>query len=303
MTNDFALLDNISVTYYYGGFSVVDENITPMSEARDFPSPDISLFSKIYLITEGSYEAVFNGMPRTVKAGDFLLLPSGVEFKFGDSFKKFKQYWAHFNIPFLDDKKSDFLASFQTEYLYHVSSRADMKELQKIFNRLISAGNKDTLIAKFTTKAYLMYLVAYCLNSLKATDITSSASFVKSVTNYIYNNIQEHITLTDLADHFNMTKEHFIRTFKKETGLTPVQFILNKKFEIVRGLLNNTTLPISNIMFNVGFMDASSFSRAFKKYAGCSPSEYREKTPSSQSFEEEKARLKNSDPEEQDKSK
>ena len=172
-------------------------------------------------------------------------------------------------------------------------------ELQKIFNRLISAGNKDTLIAKFTTKAYLMYLVAYCLNSLKATDITSSASFVKSVTNYIYNNIQEHITLTDLADHFNMTKEHFIRTFKKETGLTPVQFILNKKFEIVRGLLNNTTLPISNIMFNVGFMDASSFSRAFKKYAGCSPSEYREKTPSSQSFEEEKARLKNSDPEEQ----
>ena len=286
MTNDFALLDNISVTYYYGGFSVVDENVIPMSEARDFPSPDISLFSKIYLITEGSYEAVLNGTAQTLKAGDFLLLPSGVEFKFGDSCKKFKQYWAHFNIPFLNDKKSDFLASFQSKYLYHVNNRADMKELQRIFNQMISAGNQDTLIAKFTTKAYLMYLVAYCLNSLKATDITSSASFVKSVTNYIYNN-------------FNMTKEHFIRTFKKETGLTPVQFILNKKFEIVRGLLNNTTLPINNIMFNVGFMDASSFSRAFKKYAGCSPSEYREKTPSSQSFEEEKARLKNSDPEEQ----
>ena len=57
----------------------------------------------------------------------------------------------------------------------------------------------------------------------------------------------------------------------------PLQFIVNKKMEIVRGLLGKTNLPIKEIMTKVGFLDSTSFYRTFKKYAGLSPTEYRNK--------------------------
>ncbi len=47
--------------------------------------------------------------------------------------------------------------------------------------------------------------------------------------------------------------------------------------EIVRGLLGKTNLPIKEIMTKVGFLDSTSFYRTFKKYAGLSPTEYRNK--------------------------
>ena len=278
MKNDFILLQNIDVTYYYGGFAKVDESVLPMSEQRDFPSPAVSLFSKLYLVTEGHYKAVLNGKPCTVKAGDLILIPSGVVFQFdGAPCKKFKQYWVHFNMS-VASKNTDFLMGFQTDYMFNVKPKSELKNICSLFDELNAAAADNSQLSKFTTKAILMFLISYCLKRLHAVDKSSNASIVKLVNAYVYNNLQERITVAELAEHFNIGEPYFIRLFKKETGLTPLQYIINKKFEIVRGLLDNTNLPIHNIMYQVGFIDANSFSRAFKKYAGCSPSEYREKS-------------------------
>ena len=72
-----------------------------------------------------------------------------------------------------------------------------------------------------------------------------------------------------------MSKDHFIRVFKRETGETPNAYIAHRKQEKAELLLVTTDLPIKNIADTLGFEDHSYFNKLFKKLAGITPQQYR----------------------------
>jgi AraC-like DNA-binding protein len=72
-----------------------------------------------------------------------------------------------------------------------------------------------------------------------------------------------------------ISKDHFIRLFKKETGMTPVQYISQKKIEKAQLLLVTEEMPIKEIAFLLSYEDHSYFNRLFKKITGETPQEYR----------------------------
>ena len=65
--------------------------------------------------------------------------------------------------------------------------------------------------------------------------------------------------------------------FKEETGMTLTDFILKEKTEEAKRLLRYTDKTLPAISAYLGFSSQSHFSRVFRKYAECSPSEYRKK--------------------------
>ena len=92
---------------------------------------------------------------------------------------------------------------------------------------------------------------------------------------YIRKHLNEAIELEKLAEISCLSKDHFIRLFKKELGTTPLQYINQKKIEKAQLLLITEELAVKEIAFQLAFEDYSYFNRLFKKIAGVTPQEYR----------------------------
>jgi len=68
---------------------------------------------------------------------------------------------------------------------------------------------------------------------------------------------------------------YFTRKFKKETGMTPHQFLLSTRISAAKYNLSNTSMTISEIAYSCGFDDESAFCYCFRKREGVTPNEFR----------------------------
>lgn len=92
---------------------------------------------------------------------------------------------------------------------------------------------------------------------------------------YIRKHLNEAIELEKLSEISCLSKDHFIRLFKKELGTTPLQYINQKKIEKAQLLLITEDIAVKEIAFQLAFDDYSYFNRLFKKTTGVTPQEYR----------------------------
>jgi AraC family transcriptional regulator len=93
---------------------------------------------------------------------------------------------------------------------------------------------------------------------------------------YIHANIGAKIDLQDLAETSCLSKFHFLRLFKLAYGLSPYQFIQDLRLEKARILLSQTSVPVADLAYSLGFVNPQSFSRLFFQRLGLYPSKYRE---------------------------
>jgi YesN/AraC family two-component response regulator len=98
---------------------------------------------------------------------------------------------------------------------------------------------------------------------------------IRNVIVYIDENIYEKIEIEELAQLTRWKKHHFIRTFDREIGVTPYQYILKKKIDIAKSLIKETNQPINEIAFDLGFINYSNFSYTFKKFCNTTPENFR----------------------------
>ena len=85
------------------------------------------------------------------------------------------------------------------------------------------------------------------------------------------------VNLQEVADLANMSKEAFCRFFKERTGKTLTEFLSQVRIHHACQLLQETDLSVSQIAYQSGFQNLSYFNRAFKKFRGETPKEFREK--------------------------
>lgn len=79
--------------------------------------------------------------------------------------------------------------------------------------------------------------------------------------------------MTEVAKMSNMSEFHFFRSFKQAFGITPYRYLLNNRLEHSKKLLQ-INLPVKGIATTCGFADIFSYSKAFKKAFGTSPTGY-----------------------------
>ncbi|WP_137167157.1 GlxA family transcriptional regulator [Salinimonas lutimaris] len=100
-------------------------------------------------------------------------------------------------------------------------------------------------------------------------------SLIHSIQNFLNQDIQSLPGVDELATRFNLTSRTLNRRFRNATGFTPGQYIQQLKVDQARKLLETKNYTMDQILSEIGYEDASSFSRLFKRKTGCSPSEYR----------------------------
>lgn len=92
---------------------------------------------------------------------------------------------------------------------------------------------------------------------------------------YLHANLNQDFSLTVLADIVGLSKYHFIRVFKKETGKTPHHYYIDIKIEKAIGLIKTQKYSITEICYMCGFKDHSHFSRVFRNKTGRTPSRFK----------------------------
>lgn len=93
---------------------------------------------------------------------------------------------------------------------------------------------------------------------------------------YIYENLNEKISLSDLAKLTHLHENYLSHLFKKETGKTIVQYIQEKKLEQAEYRLKHTEASVLEIANDLSFSSQSYFIQVFKRKNGRTPREYRE---------------------------
>ena len=97
------------------------------------------------------------------------------------------------------------------------------------------------------------------------------------VANYVRSHLSESISVEKMAEEFYLSRPYLSAKFKQETGRTLTDFILSEKTEEAKRLLRYSDKPLSAISAYLGFSSHGHFARVFKKYAGLTPGEYRER--------------------------
>ena len=95
------------------------------------------------------------------------------------------------------------------------------------------------------------------------------------VRRYIDNHFKESLTLEQLAGLAHLNKYYLAHTFRREFGVSPINYLISRRIEESRFLLRETDHSLSLIAQMLGFSSLSYFSQCFRRAQGISPTEYR----------------------------
>lgn len=109
----------------------------------------------------------------------------------------------------------------------------------------------------------------------KPITLNSSYTHVVDAIALMKTNLEEPLTLADIAKHVGISTRQLQRLFISQFSQSPQQYYMNLRLEHGKNLLKHTSLAITNIAIACGFMNLASFSRAFKLKYGMAASDYR----------------------------
>jgi AraC family transcriptional regulator len=98
---------------------------------------------------------------------------------------------------------------------------------------------------------------------------------LRRVTEFIEENLEHDLTLTEIAEIAELSPFHFARSFKQATGSTPIQFLTQRRIDLAKRLLAESELPIVEIGLRAGFKNQSHFTTLFRKITAMTPKTYR----------------------------
>ena len=111
---------------------------------------------------------------------------------------------------------------------------------------------------------------------VKKEQTAEASEYIKSAISYIAKNYSQNIKINDLADYVGVNRSYLASSFKKATGYSPKEYLLSLRMERAKSLLETTDMTINGISNAIGYSDQLAFSRMFKRYAGVSPTVYRD---------------------------
>lgn len=98
---------------------------------------------------------------------------------------------------------------------------------------------------------------------------------IRNLRGYMEDHLEEDMDLAQMAGKAGYSKNQLIRLFKKDYGMTPVQYFTFLRIEQAKKMMRYSSMSVTEIAYSVGYMDISYFSKVFKSYVGCAPREYR----------------------------
>lgn len=131
-----------------------------------------------------------------------------------------------------------------------------------------------TLAEKIVADHIPIYKQLQTLKTLKSVTQKDLLRRVSRGKEFIDSYFKHSLQIETIAKEANLSEYHFFRIFKTVFGISPYQYMLQKRLLFSKEALQRGSLSISDVALEVGFADIHAFSKAFKGYFGVAPSKY-----------------------------
>lgn len=159
---------------------------------------------------------------------------------------------------------------------YKMTPEEDTSEVEVLLTKCVNAmfrygDSASMLLSLYFSELLFFVSKAYC-TSFEADSIHPPA--VNRIIAYINSNYMRKITLDDLCEEVNISKQYCMRIFKKHLHTTINEYILATRMKHAAYCLRHTYMNVNETANYLGFSSVSYFSRVFKNYYGVPPSDY-----------------------------
>lgn len=209
-----------------------------------------------------------------LKAGDTFLLFPRVESSYqADAEEPWEYAWVGFagNDAYSMIAKTDFSKENP------VIDQSDISEELFAKLRAVYEANGNTFQDAVSMTGALYSLMGFLMKNSRGEKKSANlqADYVERARQYIAEQYSYPITVEDVADYTGVSRSYLFRLFQGAMNQSPKEYLLEYRIGQACQLLNQTDLPVGSIAHSVGFVDNLYFSKVFKKYKNCTPSEYR----------------------------
>lgn len=210
-----------------------------------------------------------------VKAGQAFIIPEGNYHRYiADEKEGCFRYWIAFSGP----DSHDILKRFGVNKDNYVIGNFQREKIERVFRKIYKTiSSKEKFELRLYSLAYSIFdMVQSEILQSDETEKSGSAILADSIANFISENVINDITVKDIEAKFGYEHSYIYRVFKKEKGLSIQNFMIKCRMQEARSLLMSTEKAISEIALMLGYDSYSAFVRLFTKYAGSTPSKFRE---------------------------
>ena len=220
------------------------------------------------------------------KAGDLLYFPPKVPITQKHSKKSYKFYY----IAFYGGQSQTLLERANISLTNIVITPDNPAFFQTCFKKIYRYFYKDCFLSIF--KANIVFAQILCrlfedIPDNKSIFNPNKLNLVEQAREYIHNNYNTDITVTNICRNLYTNRSYLTTLFKKICGISLKKYIINYRIDKAQYLILHTNLSISQIAENVGFLDYVCFYRSFLSKVGCSPQTYRKENKKSVSYKNE----------------
>jgi AraC-like DNA-binding protein len=147
--------------------------------------------------------------------------------------------------------------------------------INKLIKECMGTSSTKDVLADLTLQELLIRIIqTQTVKSIDEGFSLHANNPINEVTDFIKLNLKENINLKILSDKASMSTASFYRFFKRELGMSPIEYVLNEKIKCAKKLLKNPSIQINEVCYLSGFEDANYFIRLFKKHEGITPKQY-----------------------------
>ncbi|HHV11417.1 MAG TPA: response regulator [Clostridiales bacterium] len=182
----------------------------------------------------------------------------------------------------ISPRKTDFVAISAQELVYGIFNEIEQNDIRldkKRTNEEIQSRLRQQLrnASLLEIRELLRSYFEMCHRSfMESKDRRQTEVIVEHIKNLIECNLEmEELTLEWIAEKIHFSSTYVRQIFKQKTGERIMEYVIRKRMEKAGGLLRKTDLKIQDVAEACGYSNQRYFASSFKKYYGCTPTEYK----------------------------
>ena len=217
-----------------------------------------------------SGKGTYNGNPVSAGQG-FLFSPNVSENVYPDEEEPLELLWFTSADPNFNNLIPYFNADKETKIFSHESP----PELWELREFVISDKRNTVNDGKMLEMFFSVFKYHQRSRLSDSSEKSAAESYINFSVNYIKSNFNQNIKVSKLTALLGISQPYLYRIFNEAFGKSPKAFICEHRINQAKKLLTETDMSIAEVSSSVGYSDSFSFSKAFSKLCGTSPSEYR----------------------------
>lgn len=252
--------------FYETNFIISEiKNIVKVNDENSNPTHHNRPFHGIVLIKKGASDFSFeNDNNYKINANQVIYLP------------KFSNYTS------IDEKGTECIAinfnlsTPETTFPFFFLSQSFGEKYKAKFEKILHVW-KEQQAGYLNGCSAILYDIIFQIQQDARRNYLSSnqLQIVDNALLYIHNNLSNsELTVSQIAEDQNISPEYLRRIFKSVRGISPIEYIITKRIDMAKGLLETGEIKLSSISERCGFFDYPYFSRVFKNRVGISPAKF-----------------------------